>query len=485
MTIQTFGTAARDLLRGMVALLASLGLVFAPLTAYSADLNTEVDNMFNALGAMSNYTAPGAFKGQVYNTYTGGSLYMRSPNKTYQFAAIQFPNARGGCGGIDIFSGSFSHISGQELKNMLKNITAALPGVAFQVALDVLSPLLGGVTKWLQPYMDMINNKRIGSCEAAVTMVAKAAEQVGFDADEACGKVAVWMGTASDADDGKKRCQSDRTGILASARASSDPGIRNIPPLIGNLTWKALKQIPTIDDREREFIMSMVGTYIYPPDGAAGEAVPWMPTLTSATKLLYGDADAGGGNIRLTLLSCNNFTDCDVVSERPYIHTSFHKKVTDMMTSIADRIRSRTEIPNNSPEVAFVNQVSEPVYRMLSIGSSNVSVGLTENLIERYSAVIAADYAYTFLERNLRVGMAAVMKNYTLNISQERNMKKLSENARTILTSLGQEKIALYGKVTKFAAIADTLEQIERQLRSSMPQHVIDMLGYQASFLTK
>ena len=106
-------------------------------------------------------------------------------------------------------------------------------------------------------------------------------------------------------------------------------------------------------------------------------------------------------------------------------------------------------------------------------------------LIERYSAVIAADYAFTFLERNLRVGMAVLMKNYTLNNDQRRDMKLLSENARTLLTSLGQEKIALYGKVTKFAAIADTLEQIERQLRSSMPQHVIDMLGYQASFLTK
>ncbi len=156
-----------------------------------------------------------------------------------------------------------------------------------------------------------------------------------------------------------------------------------------------------------------------------------------------------------------------------------------MMTSIADRIRSRTEIPNNSPEVAFVNQVSEPVYRMLSIGSSNVSVGLTETLIEQYSGVIAADYAFTFLERNLRVGMAAVMKNYTLNDRQRDSMKALSGHARTMLTTLGQEKIALYGKVTKFAAIANTLEMIERQLRASMPQHVIDMLGYQASFLTK
>jgi conjugative transfer pilus assembly protein TraH len=76
--------------------------------------------MFNNLGAIGNYTAPGAFRGQTFNTYTGGSLMMRSPNKVYQLAAIQFPSAKAGCGGIDVFGGSFSHISATEFKNMLR-----------------------------------------------------------------------------------------------------------------------------------------------------------------------------------------------------------------------------------------------------------------------------------------------------------------------------------------------------------------------------
>jgi conjugative transfer pilus assembly protein TraH len=62
--------------------------------------------MFNALGAIGNYTAPGAFRGQTFNTYTGGNLMMRSPNRVYQLAAVQFPSARAGCGGIDVFGGS-------------------------------------------------------------------------------------------------------------------------------------------------------------------------------------------------------------------------------------------------------------------------------------------------------------------------------------------------------------------------------------------
>ena len=73
----------------------AVSLVLANPLSHAGDLNAEVTNMFNNLGAIGNYTAPGAFKGQTFNTYTGGNLYFRSPNKTYQLAAIQFPSAQG------------------------------------------------------------------------------------------------------------------------------------------------------------------------------------------------------------------------------------------------------------------------------------------------------------------------------------------------------------------------------------------------------
>jgi conjugative transfer pilus assembly protein TraH len=145
----------------VVATLMATLLIASPLPLHAGDLNAEVNSMFNNLGAIGNYTAPGAFRGQTMNTYTGGSLFMRSPNKVYQLAAIQFPSAKAGCGGIDVFGGSFSHISATEFKNMLKNITAALPGIAFQLALEAVSPLLGGLSKWAKGLETWINNARI------------------------------------------------------------------------------------------------------------------------------------------------------------------------------------------------------------------------------------------------------------------------------------------------------------------------------------
>ena len=472
--------------RALATALAA-ALTAAPVTLRAGDLNTEVNNMFNSLGSIGNYTAPGAFRGQTFNTYTGGSLFMRAPNKVYQLAAIQFPSAKAGCGGIDVFGGSFSHISAAEFKNMLRNITAALPGIAFQLALESVSPLLGGLTKWAKGLETWINNARINSCETAKAIVSTAAEAAGYSSQEACSDLAIEMGLESDRDAARRRCATDRTSILASARTSGDANVRNKAPFVGNLTWKALQRTGTyLDDQERELIMSIVGTVIFYPEDAARDPEPVAPTITSISHLLYGQAAGAGTNVTQHLLRCNDYTNCDVVTlNTAYTHTPFTARVETMMRSIADKIATRAAIPNNSAEVGFVNQTTEPVYKMLSIGATIPGSGLSDSLIGQYRDVIAADYAYVFLERNLRVGMAALDKDYTLQQSQRELANQVRQRAQAMLLQLAQEKNLLYQKVGSFRAVSSHLEQLERQLRSSMPQHVMDMLGQQAAYLSR
>ena len=469
------------------ALTLAATLAVGPTSVRAADLNAEVNTMFNNLGAVGNYTAPGAFRGQTFNTYSGGNLMMRSPNKVYQLAAVQFPSAKAGCGGIDVFGGSFSHISAAEFKNMLRNITAALPGIAFQLALEAVSPLLGGLTKWAKGLETWINNARINSCETAKAIVSTAADAVGYSSQETCADLAIDMGLESDRDAARRRCASDRTSILASARSSADANIRNKAPFVGNLTWKALQYAgAALDDQERELIMSLVGTVIFYPEDANRDPEPIAPTLTSITQLLYGQAASTGTDVVQHILRCNNYTQCDAVTlNTDYKHTPFTAHVETMMRSIADKIATRTAIPNNSAEVGFVNQTTEPVYKMLSLGATIPGSGLSDTLIGQYRDVIAADYAYVFLERNLRLGMAALDKDYTLQQTQRERANHIRQRAQAMLAHLAQEKSLLYQKVGSFRAVSSHLEQLERQLRSSMPQHVIDMLGHQAAYLSR
>ena len=60
------------------------------------------------VGAAANVTGPTAFEGQAAGYYSLGNVWTRFPQNTTNLANLQLPRARAGCGGIDIFAGSFS-----------------------------------------------------------------------------------------------------------------------------------------------------------------------------------------------------------------------------------------------------------------------------------------------------------------------------------------------------------------------------------------
>ena len=105
-----------------LACLLTLALTTAPIASRPADLNAEMQAMFNDLGALGNVTSPGAFRGQAMNLYTGGSLMIRAPGRNYPLINAQLPSLRAGCGGIDLFGGAFSFINKQQFVALLQNI---------------------------------------------------------------------------------------------------------------------------------------------------------------------------------------------------------------------------------------------------------------------------------------------------------------------------------------------------------------------------
>jgi conjugative transfer pilus assembly protein TraH len=468
--------------RGAVVALTTILGAAAP-TAEAGDLNAEVNAMFNSLGTLGNYTAPGAFKGQTFNTYAGGSIYLRSPTRTYQLASIALPDASGGCGGINVFGGSFSHISATEFKNMLQNITAALPGIAFQLALETVSPLLGGLTKWAKSFENFVNNARINSCETAKGLVAAAADKAGLRSDDACASVAQML-FGEDRDAAKRRCQVDRPNVLAAGRASADPKVRAVTPFTGNWTWEALKKVNTIDDPTREIVMSLVGTVIFHPEPTAGtpatDPTTHEPTIRSAKYLLKGESDAGAGAIKVLVLKCNDYTTCNVVTPTLQDHVPFTKLVRDRMYSISNAIASRGAIPNNSADVGFVNATSAPVYRMLAVGNTIPGSGLASTLIETYADGIAAEYAQSFLDSYLQVGIGALARDWKIDEPQRPAVTQLASNARALLNQLQAELQGYRTAQIGAGVMAGELERLERQLRSQLPQHVMDMLGHGA-----
>ena len=287
------------------------------------------------------------------------------------------------------------------------------------------------------------------------------------------------MGLESDIDSAMRRCASDSPGILASARGSPDPNIRAQAPFVGNFTWKALKNIDTLDDAAREMVMSVVGALIFYPQDSNRDPDYIGPSITTVAQLLYGQSEAAGGNVNVQLLRCNNYADCDVVTRtNANAHEPLTKKVETVMRSISDSIRARAAIPNNSVAVGFVNSTSLPVWRMLSIGNTIPGSGLADMMIANYREVIAADYAFTFLNQFANVALAALMKQHLLNPEQQKAANRQRGDVHKFLDRLQQEQSNMYKKVVSVSSVAADLERLERNLRSNMSNHVLDMLGH-------
>ena len=196
-------------------------------------------------------------------------------------------------------------------------------------------------------------------------------------------------------------------------------------------------------------------------------------------QLLYGQSDAGAGNVNLQVLRCNNYTDCDVVTRsNTYVHEPLTKKVSDIMQLISDNIRTRTAIPNNSAAVGFVNSTSIPVWRMLSIGNTIPGSGLAEMMIGNYREVVAADYAFTFLNQFANVAVSALTKRYRLTPRQTELAQLQRSDVQKFMSQLQQEQATMYKKVTAVSTVATDLERLERNIRSNLSNHALDMLGY-------
>jgi conjugative transfer pilus assembly protein TraH len=74
---------------------------------------------------------------------------------------VQLPGAKAGCGGIDLFAGSFSYISADQFMAMIKNIGNNALGYAFKLAIDAVDPMIGNVLDKLREASEAMNSMNI------------------------------------------------------------------------------------------------------------------------------------------------------------------------------------------------------------------------------------------------------------------------------------------------------------------------------------
>jgi conjugative transfer pilus assembly protein TraH len=450
--------------------------------AYAESLQSQAESMFTG---MANVTAPQAFKGQTMNTYTAGSMFVRVPNKTYQLLAAQAPYLRAGngCSGIDAFAGSFSHISAEGFKDMLKGITSALPGVLFQLAIKSVEPLLGDTMEWFNSIATMVNRANISSCEAAKMAVYEGYQMLGMATAKNCEQIAWLTGKASDGAAAREYCKN--TGnvdtVMASANASADPNIKELPPFRGNLVWQSLKKMPHLDDSDREVIMSVTGTTIYPsdihrrlqPSRLAGPGRPENLHLAlRRRRALRGQQDPAAELRRRH----DGLPEPNLFLPRLHLHESAGGGHHGLPGGQDQRWQP---VAHGDRDQLRQQRAGAGLPHPGGGGTVNNSA-ISESLRAQFNDYVAVEFVHAMMSRMVNEAMNAGLQNAKLLPPQTEQLRNHIDLARLFIQQLNADRQVAAQKAQVATTIIQQVAQLERDLRASMPQQVRDLLAYSA-----
>jgi len=145
-------------------------LTVMPIDA-SANIAQQMNDMFNS---MSNTTNPQAYLGQSMGALTGGSAIVRNRIVNENILGFIPPHISAGCGGIDMFGGSFSFINAKQLTNLFRSIASNASGYFFQLAMQAMCPTCTNLISAMQKKIQQLNQLANNSCQTAKALVDQA-----------------------------------------------------------------------------------------------------------------------------------------------------------------------------------------------------------------------------------------------------------------------------------------------------------------------
>ena len=444
-------------------------LLVLPNSLLYADVNGDLNDFFDGLGFSSNVTSPRAYIGQEAGYYTGGSLFARTPVKNLQLAQIELPGYRSGCGGIDLFMGSFSFIKGDQIVKLLKNVMNNAAGYAFTLALETATPQLANVMKYLQKAASEINAMNVNSCETATGLVGGLWPKTQEAQRRVCSDIGSTQrgNVFSDYAAAKQGCGNE--GRLTETLNSAKGAHKHAVFKEGNLAWKAIQQNDFLksDYTLAELFMSLSGTVIVKQNGSGDEAEHTFENLPSlATNMKLLGALLNGGTA--TIYKCDDTEKClaprtSTININP--QSALRRKVGNTLQKMAEKFYSDTRLQNT--EIGLMESTTLPIQKMLNI---QMAFYKDQKILDitSYSDVISVDILFQYLNENLNIVRAS-----TVNLQYpEEIMSRFIEGVDAARRALRSEQKSVYAEITTTNNIVKQTRMIEDMLSSTFSEHM-------------
>lgn len=250
-----------------LAISVTLATMSVPL-ANAGGLQSKMDAVF---GDMVNVSNPGVFETQRRGVLSGGSVYVRSPMVNTELVNLQIPSVKAGCGGIDIFGGSFSFINADQFVQLLRSVASNAKGYAFNIALDIACSDCMAWINALQAKIQRLNEQFGNSCQLAQGLVTDVANAFGANRENQYSLIGAATGIKNDFFDSKNWPSGKDTQQEVDAKNPE-----KAKAIVGNLVWDALNKAKanawvnaiaaaSTAKEENELFMSASGTIVVPP----------------------------------------------------------------------------------------------------------------------------------------------------------------------------------------------------------------------------
>ena len=456
--------------RMVAALLAAaLPLATLPLAPARADVGSSMDSFLNDVGGAANVNGPTAFQGQSAGYYSLGNVWTRFPQKTTNIANLQLPRARAGCGGIDIFAGSFSFINASEIVAMMKAVANNAVGFAFSLAIDTVCPECSKIMQEFAQKAQLMNNLNINSCELAQGLVGGIWPK-GDLADKAiCEAIGNSEGIFTDYAAAKHGCgtRGQRTSTTQAGAGKYDDVNPGVPR---NYTWTILKKSAffspggSFDQELAEYAMTLLGTIIYvpPKDDEPGKFVPIVgeSSSTLVTSLLDGTSN---GNV--LIFHCDEPDKCldpGFKSLSLPVSKSLRHRVSVLIDGMVQAIRDDTPITEAQKELLQVSSV--PLYKILTVQAA-YGRGMPTDDRETLAELASVDLLFAVLDR---IVSEAGRSMSSFIGADEAKIAMWQSQVNTVRTALADRQANTHLKVSAVLQIIEKTAFIENVLATQM-----------------
>lgn len=400
----------KKLLHKACSMLLCTTISISPLPTYAAGgMQGQLNGLFDA---MTNVTAPNVFETQRRGVISGGRATMK--NKMFNENIINFtpPSWKGGCGGIDLFGGSFSFINSEQLTQLLRAVAAQAISYAFMLAIKNICEQCANLLETLQKKIQELNQFMGNSCQLAQGLVNDLTSGMDLKHKTQDSLVAQSKGFIDD--------------FLAvghnQGESTTEAIAKNAPELLktGNIVWQQMKRSNTAswfriqgDNQLLESIMSITGSVIIqePGDEGADEDTQTV-TEVPGNKLGLDDLVAGGN---MTIYSCAGDTDKCMKPSNQNVSLIGLKTQIEAVFLGGSNLQGDGLIGKYSHNQGTLTATEAAISSNLDLGLgamlfnlATMSESEARSFVMQFSGAIASHMAYVVALESLRAAQAAL-----------------------------------------------------------------------------